>query len=288
MGLPRQEYSSIAEHDPAPVSRLRFQTFSVFVALAMPTMLGFGGLALARGLYGIASLFALSGVGLVAGWLRLRSGRDDRGVYRVNALAFGVLTLYLLATGGDGGAMSLWVYVFPLIGPFLLGAREGAVWVGTLFLGANALLWMHVPGIDVYLYPHGFVTRFLVMYVVIAVVAIGFERSRHLHEQRGLAQHRRLETEQARLRTEIAERERAEREKAAVIEELQHALAQVKTLKGLVPICASCHRIRDDHGFWNHLETYLRAHSDATFSHGICPACLEKLYPDDAPDTNRT
>lgn len=65
--------------------------------------------------------------------------------------------------------------------------------------------------------------------------------------------------------------------------ELQSALAEIKILSGLLPICASCKKIRDDLGYWHQLEAYIRDHSEATFSHGICPDCVEKLYPDFAP-----
>ena len=61
---------------------------------------------------------------------------------------------------------------------------------------------------------------------------------------------------------------------------LQKALKDVKTLKGLLPICASCKKIRDDMGYWNQIESYIQQHSDAEFSHGICPECVKKLYPD--------
>jgi len=53
-----------------------------------------------------------------------------------------------------------------------------------------------------------------------------------------------------------------------------------KTLKGFLPICASCKKIRDDKGYWNQIESYIRDHSEAEFSHGICPECIEKLYPE--------
>ncbi len=74
----------------------------------------------------------------------------------------------------------------------------------------------------------------------------------------------------------VAERTAALQEKNA---ELEDALAKVKTLSGLLPICASCKKIRDDNGYWNQIETYLRRHSDAEFSHSICPDCARKLYP---------
>ena len=62
-------------------------------------------------------------------------------------------------------------------------------------------------------------------------------------------------------------------------EELQSALRDVKVLRGLIPICASCKKIRNDEGFWQQLEEYIGEHSDAEFSHGICQPCVKKLYP---------
>jgi hypothetical protein len=79
---------------------------------------------------------------------------------------------------------------------------------------------------------------------------------------------------------DITVRKNAEEEKERLIRELQEALGQVRELSGLLPICASCKSIRDDKGYWNHLEAYLCAHSKAQFSHGICPDCARKLYPE--------
>jgi len=62
--------------------------------------------------------------------------------------------------------------------------------------------------------------------------------------------------------------------------ELQNALEEIQTLQGIIPICASCKDIRDDKGYWHRVEAYIRDRSDAEFSHGICPKCMEKLYPE--------
>jgi len=62
------------------------------------------------------------------------------------------------------------------------------------------------------------------------------------------------------------------------IAELQEAISRVHTLSGLLPICAGCKKIKDDHGYWKQVETYIESHTHATFTHGICPACTEKLY----------
>jgi DNA repair exonuclease SbcCD ATPase subunit len=66
--------------------------------------------------------------------------------------------------------------------------------------------------------------------------------------------------------------------------ELEEALAQVKTLEGLLPICASCKNVRDDKGYWQTVESFVSSHSDATFTHGLCPACVRKLYPEYADE----
>ena len=62
--------------------------------------------------------------------------------------------------------------------------------------------------------------------------------------------------------------------------QLQDALAEVKTLSGLLPLCSSCKRIRDDQGYWQQIEAYIRDHSEAEFSHSVCPECAKKLYPE--------
>jgi YesN/AraC family two-component response regulator len=68
-------------------------------------------------------------------------------------------------------------------------------------------------------------------------------------------------------------------EQKKLIKELQDALQNIKTLQGLIPICASCKKIRDDKGYWNQIEAYISEHSSAEFSHGICPECAKKIYP---------
>lgn len=82
------------------------------------------------------------------------------------------------------------------------------------------------------------------------------------------------------LNRHIAQCQRTEAEKDLLIAELHKTLAEIKVLRGIVPICSSCKKIRDDNGFWQQVEVYVSAHSDAMFSHGICPECLEELYPD--------
>ncbi|MEK6743128.1 MAG: PAS domain S-box protein [Nitrospirota bacterium] len=79
---------------------------------------------------------------------------------------------------------------------------------------------------------------------------------------------------------DITMRQMIEEERERLIGELKEALENVKKLEGMLPICSSCKRIRDDKGGWNQLEVYIHEHSNAEFSHGICPDCAVKLYPD--------
>jgi hypothetical protein len=79
---------------------------------------------------------------------------------------------------------------------------------------------------------------------------------------------------------DISSRRGAEEAREALVRDLQAALEQVTQLSGILPICASCKKIRDDQGYWSQVESYVEQHSEAVFSHALCPGCLETLYPD--------
>jgi len=78
--------------------------------------------------------------------------------------------------------------------------------------------------------------------------------------------------------TDITERTEFEKEKECLIKDLHKALEEVNVLSGLLPICASCKSIRDDKGYWSKIEAYLCEHSEAKFTHSLCPTCIEKLH----------
>jgi hypothetical protein len=84
----------------------------------------------------------------------------------------------------------------------------------------------------------------------------------------------------------MAQKKRAEEALEEERRRLQQALDEVRTLRGIIPICASCKNIRDDKGFWNQVEKYVGDHTEAEFSHGICPDCAKKLYPELYKDIN--
>ena len=82
------------------------------------------------------------------------------------------------------------------------------------------------------------------------------------------------------LEEEVALRKKSESDKEHLIAELEEALIQIKTLRGILSICSYCKKIKNDKGYWDQIETYIRDRSEAEFSHGICQECAEKYYSD--------
>ncbi|MCK4826007.1 PAS domain S-box protein, partial [bacterium] len=85
---------------------------------------------------------------------------------------------------------------------------------------------------------------------------------------------------------DVSDRVRAEKEREKLICDLKEAMERIKTLRGLLPICMHCKKIRNDKGYWQQVEDYVQDHSEAEFSHGICPECIDKYYPELNEDMN--
>lgn len=83
---------------------------------------------------------------------------------------------------------------------------------------------------------------------------------------------------------DITERKQAEAARQETIRELRNALSEISTLQGILPICAGCKKIRDDSGYWEQVEAYVSRHTGAQFSHGMCPECMRRMYPEFGPD----
>jgi PAS domain-containing protein len=79
---------------------------------------------------------------------------------------------------------------------------------------------------------------------------------------------------------DITARRQVETARENLIQDLKDSFEKIKTLKGLLPICASCKKIRDDKGYWSQVEVYIRERSEADFTHSICPECVRRLYPE--------
>jgi DNA repair exonuclease SbcCD ATPase subunit len=80
---------------------------------------------------------------------------------------------------------------------------------------------------------------------------------------------------------DITNRKRAEKEREELIKRLRDSLAEIKTLRGILPLCSFCKKVRDDRGYWEKVDVYIHKHSEADISHGICPECFKKHYPDE-------
>lgn len=253
--------------------RLRFQHFTVFFLLGVPTMVAYGLVNLLRGNLPLVGLIGISAAGLTAGWAYFRTTGRWALIYRVNIILFSGLALYMLAVGGEGGSKSLWIFLIPLISLFNLGKMEGFLWAAGTFLAAAATMVASGRADWVYAYPADFKVRFVTTYAIVSALAFWFEHSRHGYRKG-------MEEEHRRLMMEIEERKRGEAERESLIQELQGALAEVRALSGLLPICSHCHRIRDDQGYWNRLEKFFQDRSGAQFSHGICPQCLAEHFPE--------
>lgn len=178
--------------------------------------------------------------------------------------------------------------LFALQQAFFLSVIAIATWrfgfaVGFFFWGALGAVT--IPYAAIYLtanwHPNLLLEMIVIGLVGLAEVSLinGYEQGkkklleyqRHLEDR---VKERTVDLTRANLALErdIIERKRIEGE-------LREALAQVKTLTGLLPMCANCKKIRDDQGYWSSVEKYISTHSEAEFTHGICPECLEKLYP---------
>jgi len=125
-----------------------------------------------------------------------------------------------------------------------------------------------------------FMVVVLIFSALLAVLVLNLYRQSKRDNR--LLRAKNIEIEKARslLQTEMHEREKLEKDREKLILELRESLNNVKSLKGLIPICASCKKIRNDDGYYEQLEKYISEHTDAEFSHGICQDCYEMLYPD--------
>lgn len=253
--------------------KIRFQHYSIFLLLGLPTMVVFCCYNLIKGNYILCLFILSSAIGTLTGWFIIFNFKKSNIVYQINCLLFSLLMLYMLFIGGEAGSKSVWMYTFPLISFFLLGKNVGLRWNVAFFLIAMILFWNPLNLAIAYDYPPEFKVRFIASFSIVAAITYWFEYFRD---------HYRISVEfkNKNLEKEIAIRRVTEREREKLIDQLQIALHEIKALNGIVPICSNCKKIRDDKGYWNLLETYIEEHSEASFSHSMCPECSDKYYGD--------
>ncbi len=227
----------------------------VSLLVVVPVLVGFGLEDILAGRSLAAVLDVLAATFLVACVVLLRRVPKGLNVFRAGVGFMSAFLLYFMWVGDNGGSSILWLFSLPPATLFLLGKREGLLWVGGGFAVILAMLffpeWTGAQAFDRHT-----AVRFAFSYLVVGVISYALESLRDYYDRSLVAEHNRL----------------------------KKALAEVNTLSGLLPICCECKQIRDDRGYWSKIESYISAHSDAEFSHGICPDCAHKLYPDIFPE----
>ena len=247
-----------------------YRETSIFLALAGAVILLAHGVELLHGGRPNWPALAIRVVWAALFWCQV--GLLRRGGHRallagtaVMILGSAVLDLALLhVTGRSASPLLPFTYVLALTMPLVAFELQGVGVLGGLLLLAGTWLMLRADGVP----PAGMIALFNAgggALVTGWLLGRALMRARLAEETRHLA---------------LAE---AFRTNQGLVAELREALASVKTLSGLLPVCAWCHRVRSDSGYWEKLEAYVSAHTDATFSHGMCPSCLATRYPEEEP-----
>lgn len=196
--------------------------------------------------------------------LRLRKTQKYSLIITTIVILMGIFFLFLIASGGVNNTAYVWFFTYPLMTIFLCGMRKGTFF-SLLLLSLSSIVFFFGSIIDfLAFYNIDLVIRIIPAYITIYLFALIWEKIREITQKR-------LEIANISLQKSINDKEK-------LIYELQTTIAEVKTLRGILPICANCKKIRDDAGYWNRLEQYIKSHAEVEFTHCICPDCAKKLY----------
>lgn len=194
----------------------------------------------------------LAAIFLVIIVLILRKSKNGKVVYRSTMVAVSCLLLYNILIGLYDGGDILWFYMYPFIVFILFGFKEGFLWNFSIMVLVFIIL-LFPDYTNSYHFSPEFKFRLILSLLMISFMA-------------GL-----IETLRSKFYNQIRQKNI----------ELQAALNNIKSLQGLLPICSHCKKIRDDSGYWNKIESYVQKHSEAEFSHSMCPDCSDELYGDE-------
>ena len=160
------------------------------------------------------------------------------------------------------------LFYFPIIISCIYYLKRGFVF--SVFLSCLYFLFIVIHTTDSVILIQALIR--VIIFIAVAGIVTFLSMHRQREEELLLETNRKLERE-------VEERKKAEEEKENLIFELQNTLAEVKILRGILPICSFCKKIRNDKGYWEQVEIYVRQHSNAEFIHSICPECVDKHYP---------
>ncbi len=199
------------------------------------------------------------------------------------AVALGGVFFWVLTFHGSVlNSGFVWMVLYPIVSLFALGLRRGLVAAGIGLAGAGAIFALSHRIDAIPTYSLELVLRFVAVYLLVAALTYIMEATReHFHA--------RLEQARAQQERQAAELEAHNAQKAALIAQLESNLREVRALRGLLPVCPNCRKIRDDDGYWSELGQYLRQAAGTELTHGVCPDCARELYaeflPEKSPET---
>ena len=260
---------------PELLRQLALVNATLLVSLASALL--FGLLAWRRGdTFPALVNFSFSGaLALLA--LEHRRHRDLRRTVTA-AVALGGLFFWILIFHGSVLQSGfVWMILYPIVSLFALGLHRGLVAAGIGLAGAIAIFALSHRVDAIPPYPLLLALRFVSVYLLVAILTLIMEATRvHFYAR----------LEQARVQQELqaAELEAHNAERAALIAQLEGNLREVRALRGLLPICTRCHKVRDDDGYWSELGQHLREAAGTELTHGICPDCARELYAEFMPE----
>jgi len=200
----------------------------------------------------------LLGAILIFCFIAIQRFNADLIIYRLCLVLLSVVLFYSLSIGAGAGTTVYWLYPFPIVFMFFLGKNEGVAFSAVFLLIISVLLF-NPFSFEIYAYDNEVSIRFLAALLFLTLIFYGLESSLEKYGRMLIEKHNTLLDEK---------------------QKLEKALKENKTLRGLIPICSNCKKIRDDGGYWQQVEVYVRDRSEADFSHSICPDCINKLYPE--------
>lgn len=251
-------YLELGDMEISNIEKTRKRHFAFLcIGLCLPIILGFTIVDFIEGDMVEFFINIVMGMVFVAGLIGIKKLGAEMLIYRLVLTLLGVIFLYNVVIGSGNGTSVYWLFPFPLVFVFFLGTKEGGL-ISAIFFVIIGILLINPFSFGIYAYSLGVSLRLLASLLLVLLMACGLEASRERYGRLLFEKHEKLLGEK---------------------KHLEQALREIKTLSGLIPICSNCKKIRDDKGYWQQVEVYVRDHSEADFSHSICPDCVEKLYP---------
>lgn len=208
-------------------------------------------------------------------WLffSLRKARNHNVVSIIGTTTIGVFYFFLIAYGGISNTAYVWAFTYPLISLFLLGSKFGTIF-SLLLLVMSSFVFVVGEKVSFFTsYSIDLIIRFIPSYIAVYLFAFVMEKIREIVQYR-------LKNSNIELEKTVDELEKTNNEKEGLIRELHNKINEVNTLRGILPLCSFCKKIRDDKGYWEQVDVYIHKYSQADISHSVCPECAKEQYPD--------